>query len=313
MANKDTGIAAAPVPAPAAPMAATAGPQKLAVQPSAGEVITTSLTKNTYTIGDRIGEGAFSVVYACRDGWNNDLAVKVLKPIGTYERVQAAASAEFGKLMQLRHPNITFVHDAFEYRDTFYIVTERCHGPLTTTLFALPNFSGLVWLLPVARCLLQAVNYLHLNSYVHQDIHLGNIFSAFVKDEMAPEEVGVIKFKLGDLGVSRLVTEVDANNTRAQWMLPPEVLKPAEYGPIDQRLDIYHLGLILLQLAYSRELKFTPQEVLDGRPREMALGLAAPYRVALEKALRRHAQYRTASAAELWRDLQSPAGEEQGA
>ncbi len=284
-------------------------PQKFAVQPSPGEVITVSHTNNTYTIGDQIGEGAFSLVYACKDGWNNDLAVKVLKPLGTYERVQAAATAEFGKLMQLRHPHITFVHDAFEYRDTFYIVTERCYGPLATTLFTLPNFNGLLWLLPVARCLLQAVSYLHINSYVHQDIHLGNIFSTFVKDEMSPEEVGVIKFKLGDLGISRLVTEVDGNNTRAQWMLPPEVLQQGEYGPVDQRLDIYHLGLILLQLAFSRELKFSPQEVLDGKPREMALGLPPPYRVALEKALRRHAHFRTATAAELWRDLQSPAGD----
>jgi eukaryotic-like serine/threonine-protein kinase len=292
-------------PAGAEP-AAKAEATRFAVQPQLGEVITTSVTKNTYTIGEKIGEGAFGIVYGCRDGWNNDLAVKVLKPVGTYDKVREGAAGEFVRLMHLRHPNITFVYDAFEHRDTFYIVTERCHGSLTTTLFALEDFNGLLWLMPVARCLLQAVGYLHQNNYVHQDIHLGNIFSAFVKDEMVPAEVGVIKFKLGDLGVSRLATEINAKNTRARWMLPPEVLNPTEYGPLDHRLDIYHSGLILLQFAYSRELKFSEQEVLDGKPREMALALPAPYRVALEKALRRHAQYRTASAAELWRDLQSP-------
>ena len=299
------------MPVPAALLTAAAGPPKLWVQPTSGEVITTTSTKNAYTIGDRIGEGAYGIVYECKDGWNNELAVKVLKPIATYENVRDAALAEFGKLMQLRHPNITFVYDAFEFRNTFYIVMERCYGPLTTTLFALPNFNGLVWLLPVARCLLQAINYLHLNNYIHQDIHLGNIFSVLMKDEIVSNEARIIKFKLGDLGVARLVTEVGVNNTRAQWMLPPETLNPTEYGPIDLRLDIYHLGLILLQLAYSKELRFTQQEVLDGEPRQMALELAAPYRAALEKALRRHAQYRTATAMELWRDLNSPAGEKQ--
>jgi serine/threonine protein kinase len=73
----------------------------------------------------------------------------------------------------------------------------------------------------VARCLLQAVNYLHINKYVHQDIHLGNIFAAFIKDEMNTNRIGVIKFKLGDLGVSKLAAEVDATNTRTQWLLPP--------------------------------------------------------------------------------------------
>jgi hypothetical protein len=36
-------------------------------------------------MGDKIGEGHFGVVYSCKDVWENDLAAKVLKPIGTYE------------------------------------------------------------------------------------------------------------------------------------------------------------------------------------------------------------------------------------
>ena len=46
--------------------------------------------------------------------------------------------------------------------------------------------------------------------------------------------------------------------------------------------------------------------ILSGRPREMALAFHPPYSFALEKALRRHVQNRTASAMELWRDLHTP-------
>ncbi len=283
---------------------------KQVVLPQAGEVITSFATGNSYVMGDRIGEGNFGVVFACVDGWRNNLAAKVLKPIGPYERVKASAEAELQKLLALRHPNITYIFDAFEFRDTFYLITERCYCPLTE-LFKIDNFHGPSWLDAIARCLLQAVHYLHVNKLAHQDIHPGNVFAAFAKDEMRPTEPGSIQFKLGDLGVAKLFGELTAQNTRAQWMLPPEVLEPAEFGPLDHRLDIYHVGLLLLQIANSKELQFTREEILAGRPREMALALAPPLNFALEKALRRHAQFRTASAMELWRDLQTTADSDQ--
>jgi serine/threonine protein kinase len=163
-----------------------------------------------------------------------------------------------------------------------------------------------LWLTPIARRLLQAIHYLHLNNYVHQDIHEGNVFTAFVKDEMISARPEVIQFKLGDLGVAKLLPEVGLANTRARWMLPPEVLNSGEFGPIDSRIDIYHLGLLLLQIAYSKRLRFTEEEILQGKPREMALALQVPYNFALEKSLRRHVEYRTANAMELWRDLNTP-------
>jgi serine/threonine protein kinase len=274
-------------------------------------VITTLITKNHFTMGAKIGEGGFGVVFACTDAWNNELAAKVFKPRGeSYEKIRAAASTEFAKLRELRHPYITFVHDAFEYRDTFYIITERCAGSIAQILFAMEGFDGPLWLMGIARCLLQAVHYLHLHDYVHQDIHSGNVFTSLLKDEYfrdGPDAPNVITFKLGDLGVTRLLSEVDATNTRAEWMLPPEVLNPQEYGPLDHRIDIYHTGLLLLQIALSKEMQFTKEEILAGKPRDIALGLPAPYSFALEKALRRHVDYRTASAMELWRDLHTPA------
>ena len=280
-------------------------PAKMVIPPSVGEVITSLATNNTYTIGDKIGEGFFGVVYSCKDVWGNDLAAKVLKPVGTYEKVRADAQAEFIKLLQLRNPHITFVYDAFEYRDTFYIITERCYCSVKQ-LFAIQNFNGQAWLMPIARSLLQAVHYLHINNYAHQDIHSANVFTALVKDEMVPTNQEIMQFKLGDLGVAKLFHEVDAKNTRAQWMVPPEVLNPNEFGPIDHRIDIYHAGLLLLELAYSKELRFTPEEILSGKPREMASQLQSPYRFALEKALRRRVSYRTENAMELGRDLHTP-------
>lgn len=59
--------------------------------PQVGQTITSSMTLSTYTIGDRIGEGHFGHVYACRDHWENDLVAKVLKPIASHETIKMTA------------------------------------------------------------------------------------------------------------------------------------------------------------------------------------------------------------------------------
>ncbi len=298
------GPEAIPVAAPVAP-----APPELFMPPTPGESITSELTRNTYTMGEKIGEGSFGEVYACVDAWGNDLAAKVLKPLKKYEEVKAAALGEFQKLLLLRHPNITYIYDAFEYRTTFYIITERCYGSIED-LLTQDWLQGQYWLMPIARYLLQAVHFVHINQIVHQDIHAGNVFTSFAKDEMdvpVPDGRRALQFRLGDLGVAKLFHEIDGTNTRAKWMLPPEVIDTQEFGPLDYRIDIYHAGLLLLEIASSKRLQFTTDEIRNGKPREMALTLPVPWNFALEKALRRHVAFRTDSPMELWRDLNSPA------
>ena len=182
-----------PEPLPSVPMVPQP-PVRTFVNPQPGEVVTSLNTGNTYTIGDKIGEGNFGQVFACSDGWDNDLAVKVLKPSGTYEEVRDRAMAEVQKLFALRHPNVTYVYDAFEYRDTFYIVTERCHFS-GHDLFRLPGFVGKLRVMPIARSVLQAVHYLHLSGYVHQDIHPGNVFVRIARNEFLKEPLPGMRFK----------------------------------------------------------------------------------------------------------------------
>ncbi len=144
-ANQPAEIELAPSPAqPDKP------PVKSFVPPTPGEAITSELTRITYTMGDKIGEGSFGEVYACTDGWRNDLAAKLLKPLKPHEEVKASALAEMQKLLLLRHPYITYVFDAFEYRDTCYIITERCYCPLADFL-STDWFEGQLSLSPAGR------------------------------------------------------------------------------------------------------------------------------------------------------------------
>lgn len=289
---------------------APTSPPPTTYHPNAGTQITSLKTNNTYTFQHKIGEGFFSVVYACTDAWNNELAVKILKPRQPIDELREAANREFLTLLDVRHPNITYIYDAFEYESSFFIVMERCLGSLDE-LFDLPEFNGMLWLMPVARCILQAVHTLHVMGIVHQDIHLGNVATALHKDEMVPSREETWHFKLCDLGIARLHTELETTPLRKVSIIPPELLDPARFGNLDHRIDVYHVGLVLLQFALSRRLEFTAEEILEGKPRELALTLPAPYSVAIEKALRRRVQFRTDSAMELWRDLNSPVGRDE--
>jgi serine/threonine-protein kinase len=109
-------------------------PANWVTPPSLGEVIISEATGNIYTMGEKIGEGYFGLVFNCVDVWNNNLAAKVMKPVGPYEKIKQSAEAELNKLLILRHPHVTYVYDAFEFRGTFYIITELCYGPVKKTI-----------------------------------------------------------------------------------------------------------------------------------------------------------------------------------
>lgn len=227
-----------------------------------------------------------------------------------YEVIAKNWEHETQYLQAFRNPFITYLHAAFEYKDAFYIVTERCHSTVRD-LFSVENYDGYICVMPIARCILQAVHFLHQAGVVHKDIHLGNVFTSLIKDEVVPDTYNAMQFKLGDFGISNLIGDVNVFNTLlAEWMLPPEHLNPTEYGTIDHRLDIYHCALLFLEILQGSQLQLTKQQVLDGVPRRMAEALRFPFNVALGKALRRHVAFRTASAIELWRDLntQTPDG-----
>lgn len=270
--------------------------------PEPGETITCSFTKNTYTIEDKIGEGNFGIVYGCHDIWGNDLAVKVLKPKGTYQAIRSAYQAELDKLIQFRHPYITYVYDAFECRNAFYIVTERCSMTLAD-LFQDKKFNGKSLLRPIAHCVLQAVHFIHTNRFLHQDLHAGNIFTSFVKDEVEPKSRDALRFKVGDLGISRLIEKISPESTMANWMRPPEMINSPEFGKPDHRVDIYHLGLLFLQLLCGEQVQFSKEEILEGLPRQKALAFGTNEGDIIADALSRHVAHRPASALEMWNRL----------
>jgi len=274
--------------------------------PVIGESVT--VDGQSYLLGDAIGRGYFGTVYECSDEWGNALAAKVLVPRNqTYEEVHASWQAELQKLLFLRHPNITYIHAAFEFKHTFYLVMERCSMDLNTVI-NLESLTADGWIPHVARDVLQALEYIHSNGYVHKDIHPGNVFVSQTQDRMVPSRDAVWSFKVGDLGISRLESEINVLNTMlAAWMLPPEAIDAQEFGSVGRTVDIYHVALLLLALLLNQTPTFTRDEILQGRPRELAEQSGSRFGPAIARALRRHVAARTPSALHFWREIDAAA------
>src|SRR5215813_10431059 len=121
---------------------------------------------------------------------------------------------------------------------------------------------------------------------------------------MVPEGQPVLSFKVGDLGISRLESDVNVFNTMlAQWMLPPEAIDPNQFGLVGRTVDIYHAGLVLLSVLLGSIPSFTKEEIIAGKPREMAEELPSIYGPPIAMALRRHTNARPQLAGELWQNI----------
>lgn len=295
-----------PLPAPGVPPPVQPQfvPPRVFTPPIKGEVITWNGCN--YYLGDQIGQGAFGAVYECTDDWDNLLVAKVLLPKDRpYEAVKADWMHELQVLSQLRHPNITFIYAAFEYRDTFYLIVERCAYTLKD-LIGNPHPNPELWLPYVARDILHALEFIHGHGIVHKDLHPGNVLISQSQDRMVPQKPPVWSFKICDLGISRLEGDIRLFNTiLAPWMVPPEFLDPLQFGVLGRHVDIYHAGLLFLGLLTRRTPDFTHDQIVAGVPRQAAEAIKTPYGPVLAKALRRHVAQRTQSALQLWREIRS--------
>lgn len=270
------------------------------VPPSYGQEIECEGIK--YFIGGKIGHGAFSDVFYCLDEFGNELVAKVLLPRESYEAIRGNWLREFQNLQQLRHPQVIFIHQAFEYRETFYLIVEKCEFTLKDLIGDTRNTDGELWLPYVSRDILNGLHHIHDHGYVHKDLHAGNVFVSLQRNPMFPDQDPVWRFKIGDLGICRLEEDIGPNTTLPQRMLPPEALD-RRFGFIGKHVDIYHVGLLLLSLLRNQPLNFTQDEIIAGHPRMCAEGLRSRYAPAIARALRRHVSARTPSALDMWREI----------
>lgn len=266
--------------------------------PIPGTTLTSS--RGNYVVGALIGDGQYGSVYECLGPFDQPYALKMLRPANKpYQAVKDEWSREMLRLESFRHPNIVYIHDAFENNFLFYLALERCDTSLRALLgraFQYPLF------VEIARQLLMTLQYLHDNGVVHSDLHAGNVLISQL--DRAPI------VKLTDFGVAHQLE----GSTR--WFRPqvanPKILTPelVTAGYTTAQSDLYQLGLLLYQMhtgvpAMDVSVPYPEiaRQISEGTPRQKAEALCTPLSQVIAKLLRRRDAHRYQSAREAWDDL----------
>lgn len=197
-----------------------------------------------YELTERIGSGGMAHVYLGVDRLlRRQVAVKILD-------AQSAADAIFVErfrreaqaVAQLSHPNIVSIFDWGSVAGTYYMVMEYVPGENLKERLrrgAVPESDAL----DIAAQTAAALSIAHQHGIIHRDIKPQNIL-------LAPSGlVKVVDFGIAYTpGVTQL-TRTNAVAGTAHYLSPEQ----AQSKPLDQRTDIYSLGVVLFEMVTGRE------------------------------------------------------------
>ena len=254
--------------------------------------------RGSYVVRDVIGSGEFGAVYDCIGPFDQIYALKMVRPSNRpYSEVQAEWAREQSRLFVLRHPNVVYIYDSFEQDHLFYLALERCDHALKDML-GTPMQEGLV--LEMTRQLLAAVQFLHDNEVVHDDLHAGNVLITHTDRPTV---------KISDFGISNELRGMAAvrPNVVHHAIMAPEILAT---GYTSRQSDLYQVGLLLYWMlagepAIQMDVPYQElvRQVAEGEPRRRAEQRGTPFGELIAKMLRRREAFRYASAREVWAEL----------
>ncbi|PFH34944.1 calcium dependent protein kinase CDPK7 [Besnoitia besnoiti] len=197
-----------------------------------------------YQVGEQLGHGKFSIVYKGIHRETNELyAIKVIDKgkINGHER--ELLRSEMAILRLLNHPNVIYMKELLDTKETLYIVMELVRGG---ELFDLIQQNHRLPELHVNRIisqLLSTVYYLHKCGIVHRDLKPENI--------LLTDRTPNATIKLTDFGLSTLCApnEVLHQPCGTLAYVAPEVLTMEGYN---HQVDVWSIGVIMYLLLRGR-------------------------------------------------------------
>ncbi len=184
-----------------------------------------------YRIVRRLGWGAFGDVYLAEDDLvDRQVAIKVLRDQDPDRQVGLVD--EMRSLDQLRHPAIVTFYQHFVNEQLLFLVMEYCAGGSLRTRM-LQGATPLQTIMQWGKELADTLDFVHRQGIVHHDIKPDNIL--FTSEAV---------LKIGDFGVAN-------RNAGTIAYLAPEMLL-GEVDTADVRVDVYALGITLLELLRNR-------------------------------------------------------------
>ncbi|MGA9994983.1 MAG: protein kinase [Pyrinomonadaceae bacterium] len=206
-----------------------------------------------YRIEERIGRGGMGVVFR---GHHTTLPREVaIKSINPHEhsdlrRLRTRFEKEAYIQSQLDHSGIVKIYDYIVAEDIYYIVMEYVQGRSLADLCASDECPLEVdRALDIFEQILEAVAFAHSFVYMDQE---GVSHSGLIHRDLKPANIMVTpddKVKVTDFGIVKLMGAENTDTTGISYGTPQYVSpEQAEGAPVDQRSDIYSLGIILYEM-----------------------------------------------------------------
>ena len=201
------------------------------------------LLDNRYEILEVIGTGGMAVVYKARcHRLNRLVAIKILKDDYLEdEEFRRRFHSESQAVAMLSHPNIVSIYDVSTSITADYIVMELIDG---ITLKQYMEKKGVLnWkeTLHFAIQIAKALEHAHSKGIVHRDIK--------------PHNVMVLKngsVKVTDFGIARMMSKGNTLTKEALGSVHYISPEQAKGGRVDNRSDIYSLGVVMYEMMSGR-------------------------------------------------------------
>ena len=201
------------------------------------------LLDNRYEILEVIGSGGMAVVYKARcHRLNRLVAIKILKDdFVEDDEFRRRFHAESQAIAMLSHPNIVSVYDVSTSDEADYIVMELIDGISLKQYMEKKGILNWKETLHFAIQIAKALDHAHSRGVVHRDIK--------------PHNVMVLKngsVKVSDFGIARMMSKGNTLTKEALGSVHYISPEQAKGGRVDNRSDIYSLGVVMYEMMSGR-------------------------------------------------------------
>lgn len=197
-----------------------------------------------YQIIEELGRGGMGRVYKALDlEIDEKVALKVLNPeISSDQKTIERFRNELKLARKIRHKNVCQMFDLDTAENTYFITMEYVSGEdLKSTVNRLGRLSEGKILL-IAKQICKGLAEAHRVEVIHRDLKPQNIMIDRAGD-----------VRIMDFGIARTLQPTGLTET-GMMIGTPDYMSPEQAvgEPIDNRTDIYSLGVILFELATGR-------------------------------------------------------------